>query len=198
MLLKTMLSLASLSAILLAILAYFLLHRKPSLDLEDSPGPLDEKNLYSHENISTPDSFPKISTLTPELPESVTRSSINRDAWVLRMTHHVFDERHQNHYNVLVINNDLEYHLRAVGIVEEFLVKYYETKIQFHRTTNKVVTYRIVVFKEGSVVNMGDGGDINWDWQGNFVRSAAKIVDFKPCVSGVRYQQDPWVAVRRG
>ncbi|MCJ1380880.1 hypothetical protein MMC17_003989 [Xylographa soralifera] len=126
------------------------------------------------------------------LPGSITRSdsdTIKRDAWVLRMVHHMFGERHQGHYNVVVINADLEYRFKPEGVVERFLIDYHNK----HRPW--VVPYEVVVFREGTLENMGDGGDINWDWQGNFVRSDNRRLTFRPCVRGVVYKQHPWIAV---
>ena len=71
--------------------------------------------------------------------------------------------------------------------MDEFLVKYHET------SRARTVPYKVVVFEEGMLVNMGDGGIINWDWRGNFVRSGNKVVTFKPLVPG---QSDDWVAVK--
>ena len=48
--------------------------------------------------------------------------------------------------------------------------------------------YEVVVFKEGTLVNMGDGGDINWDWMSNFERNGTKLLIFKPCVASVIYK----------
>lgn len=129
--------------------------------------------------------------LLPTLPESVTRSDadfIDRPAWVLRMTHHVFSERHKGNHNVLVIHDQLEYQFDAQGIVERFLVNYHRRRI------GGLVPYAVVVFREGTLVNMGDGGDINWDWQGNFIRRGNKDLAFKPCVPGIVYKHSPWVA----
>lgn len=128
---------------------------------------------------------PKDCSLCPTLPESVTRSDvdfIDRAAWVLRLTHHVFSERHKGGHNVLVINDNLEYHFDAKVILERFLITYRSQS----RAGN--VPYAVVVFSEGRLVNMGDGGDINWDWQGNFMRSGNKMLTFKPCVPGIAYK----------
>ena len=133
------------------------------------------------------DSDPGIGAV--ELPESITASNIERAAWVLRMTRHVFSERHSGRYNVVVINNDLEYHFNPQNVVEKFTVEFQNSKRPW------VVPYSIVVFDEGTLLNMGDGGDINWDWQGNFTRSGNKLLSFNPCISGVAYKQDPWNAV---
>lgn len=124
--------------------------------------------------------------LRSALPDSITRSDvdfIDRAAWVLRLTHHVFAERHKGSHNVLVINDKLEYHFDAQGILERFLITYRSQS----RAGN--VPYAVVVFSEGRLVNMGDGGDINWDWQGNSMRSGNKMLTFNPCVPGIAYKQ---------
>lgn len=125
------------------------------------------------------------------LPASVTRSDvdfIDRAAWVLRMTHHVFSERHKGTHNVIVINDHLEYQFDAQGILEKFLINYHR------KSRGGLVPYAVVVFREGTLVNVGDGGDINWDWQGNFIRRGNKELAFKPCVPGIVYKHSPWVA----
>lgn len=126
--------------------------------------------------------------LRPALPESVTRSDvdlIDRADWVLRMTRHVFSERHEGSHNVIVINDKLKYQFDAVGILERFLINYHS------KTRAGLVPYAVVVFREGILVNMGDGGDINWDWQGNFIRSGNNMLVFKPCVPGIAYKPGP-------
>jgi hypothetical protein len=57
-----------------------------------------------------------------------------------------------------------------------------------------MVPYEITVFKSGVLYNMGDGGDINWDWMGNFQRQGTSMLTFSPCDSEVAYIQDPWIA----
>jgi len=128
----------------------------------------------------------------PYLPSSVTagdQDKMGRDQWVLRMTRHVFGERHDKRHNVLVINDDLQYHFTPHGVVEEFRVVYHDTK---HK-----VPYRIVVFSHGELINLGDGGDINWDWMGNFVRHNNVQLSFSPCRTEEDYQQDPWLPVSK-
>lgn len=135
--------------------------------------------------------LPAARPLLPTLPESVTRSDtefIDRADWVLRMTHHVFSERHQGTQNVIIINDKLNYKLYVKGIVERFMVNYHNKNIA------GPVPYAVVVFREGKILNLGDGGDLNWDWQGNFIRSGDKLLAFEPCIPGVGYKQDPWVA----
>lgn len=163
--------------------------RRITLDAE-RPSSYDEKR--DNPPLETPaDPAKVIQSSSSELPETITRSVedlIDRSAWVLRLSNHVFTERHQSRHNVVVINNELEYHLNVKGTVERFVVKFYQ-----QRKPN-MVPYEVVVFKEGTLVNMGDGGDINWDWMGNFERNGTKLLTFKPCVAGVVYKQDPWLA----
>jgi hypothetical protein len=158
--------------------------RRSTVDVEAQPA-FDKKNMLQHtDEDGTPGA----------LPTAITQSNIARDSWVLRMTQHVFDERHRGRYNVLVINEELEYFFGPEGVVEEKYVDFYESSRGEGRS-RRVIKYRITVFKSGSLVNLGDGGDINWDWKGNFDRTSAKTLAFKPCVTGVQYQQDPWQAV---
>jgi len=114
--------------------------------------------------------------------------TIDRGQWVLRMTRHVFNERHEGQHNVVVINKELEYHFDIEGIVERHHAKYYEPP------SSRLVPYDVVVFREGVLHNMGDGGDINWDWMGNFERHGTGMLVFKPCQHDKRYLQDPWIA----
>ncbi|MCJ1402278.1 hypothetical protein MMC11_005498 [Xylographa trunciseda] len=184
----------SLTVVLLPVLfAIFLiksLRRQPRKD--------EEATLFANEKQAFLDHPPShLATNSSRferegLPESITRSdsdTIERDAWVLRMVHHMFEARHQQHHNVVVINADLEYHFKPEGVVERFLIDYHNTQRPW------VVSYEVVAFREGTLVNIGDGGDINWDWQGNFVRNGNRLLTFKPCVPGVVYKQDPWIAV---
>lgn len=73
----------------------------------------------------------------------------------------------------------------SMGILERFLIKYHS------KSRVRLVPYAAVVFREGTLVNMGDGGDINWDWQGNFIRSGNNVLVFKPCVPGIAYEHGP-------
>ena len=182
----------SISALLLvfALVAFIARSRRRiTLDAE-RPSPYDEKqDDLPMETRPGPAKF--IQSSSTELPETITRSvedHIDRGAWVLRLSHHVFTERHQCRHNVVIINNELEYHINVKGTVERFVVKFYQQR------RPKIVPYEVIVFKEGTLVNMGDGGDINWDWMGNFERNGTKLLIFKPCVAGVVYKQDPWLA----
>ena len=163
--------------------------RRITLDAEHS-SPWDEKQDHLPTQTRADPTKP-IQSSSSKLPDTITRSvedHIDRGAWVLRLSHHVFTERHRGCHNVVVINNELEYHLNVKGTVERLVVNFYQQQ------NPKMVPYEVIVFKEGTLINMGDGGDINWDWMGNFVRNGTKLLTFKPCAAGVVYQQDPWLA----
>lgn len=149
---------------------------------------ISQKERRGRHVLSSNSTQSKDCSLCPTLPESVTRSDVDfieRAAWVLRISHHVFFERHKESHNVIVINDKLKYQFDAQGILERFLINYYS------KCRAGLVPYAVVVFREGILVNMGDGGDINWDWQGNFTRSGNNVLVFKPCVSGIAYKHDP-------
>ncbi|KAI9770185.1 MAG: hypothetical protein M1839_003251 [Geoglossum umbratile] len=104
---------------------------------------------------------------TPELPQSVTRSdegSIGRDDWVQRLTHHVFAERHGGRYNVLTIHMNIDHLFKPDGVVERFSLTYANPK------EAQVIPYDVIVFRRGYMWRFGDGGYINWCFEGNFDR----------------------------
>lgn len=49
---------------------------------------------------------------------------MRRDQWVARLTEHVFYHRHKRAYNVLTINNDLDYHFRSNTIIKDQVIAY--------------------------------------------------------------------------
>jgi len=145
---------------------------------------LDDKALYQDDELGSPQALPG-----SPLPAFITASdsdNVSHAQWVLRLTRYIFNERHGARYNVVVINKQLEYHFNADHIMERHYVRYFEPQ------RAKAVPYEVVVFREGVLYNMGDGGDINWDWMGNFERSGNCMLTFRPCKLGVKYVQDPW------
>lgn len=148
---------------------------------KDKDSPLDFLDDEDDENHQQ--------TTPASLPSHITLSNTSRAAWVLRMTRHVFTSRHAGRHNVVVINNDLPYHFAPEDEVERFMIEYKNSERPW------VVPYSVVVFGQGVLVNRGDGGDINWDWMGNFKREGDGVLSFEPCVTGVVYKQDPWNAV---
>lgn len=118
--------------------------------------------------------------LSKGLPDHITapflgssdNNQIDRANWVRRATDYVFNDRHRAKYNVLTINDDLEYHLNVGEILEEFRVKQ-------KTPAGKTVPFRIVVFNEAELVNFGDGGYINWCFEGWFTRTGKGTVSFR-------------------
>ena len=155
----------------------------------ESGTPTEKTPAYSDDDLVTERVNDEDKPADAPLPLSIVRSDIERAAWVLRMTRHVFTDRHEGRYNVVVINDELEYHFKPEGVVEKSLIKFHNLKRPW------IVPYSVVVFRKGTLLNLGDGGDINWDWQGNFTRNGNKLLNFERCISGVQYKQDPWNAL---
>lgn len=169
----------------LAVVLTIVFRTRRPLDIEASPA-VEKRATYKDEKPGSDPLEPYIEQNRTTLPDHVIRSDIERAAWVLRITRHVFSERHKGHHNVVVINNKLEYHFKPENEVERFLIEYKNSKRPW------IVPYSVVVFRQGTLLNMGDGGDINWDWQGNFTRSGDRLLTFAPCDPEVSYKQDPW------
>lgn len=151
--------------------------------------PTKESPSYSDGDLVSAPFYVDVNPADTGLSSSVVQSDIDRASWVLRMTQHVFTERHLGCHNVVVINDDLEHYFKPEGVVEKFLIKFHNSKRPW------TVPYSVVVFRKGTLLNLGDGGDINWDWQGNFTRSGNKLLTFEPCISGVQFKHDPWNAL---
>lgn len=100
----------------------------------------------------------------------------------MRITHHIFSERHKGSHNVIV-NDNLEYQFDAQGILERLLINY-------HRKSRAgLVSYAVVVFREVILVNMEDRG-----YQlglANFIRSVNSVLVFKSCLPGIAYKHVP-------
>ncbi|KAJ9149876.1 hypothetical protein NKR23_g4153 [Pleurostoma richardsiae] len=117
------------------------------------------------------------------LPPSITASTsaedpaLDRGGWVQRLTNYVYEDRHERRYNVLTINEELEYHLNCSG----------QDPVEEHRLTYQkpgnagTVPYRVVVFERGQLLNLGDGGWINLDLKGNWSVLGEGAWNFKPC-----------------
>jgi hypothetical protein len=101
------------------------------------------------------------------LPRSITDSDedvIDRGDWVQRLTDHVYTQRHASRYNVLTIHTNIDYHFRPEGVIEQFNLTY------ANRKTGQIIPYETVVFRNGHLTRLGDGGYINWCFEGNFDR----------------------------
>lgn len=143
------------------IVLYF--RRARRLQSEESARPLlvDEKSAPPSTSVPS-------TSLGESLPQSIVEpdvDSIDRANWVIRLTHHVYDARHGRRYNVLTINTDIDYHFAPTGVVERLSVKYNESR------RGRVIPYEVVVFRRGHLVRLGDGGYINWCFEGNFERA---------------------------
>ncbi|KAL0939131.1 stress response protein yvgo [Colletotrichum truncatum] len=115
-------------------------------------------------------------SMSEEIPSYITASdndTIRRDQWVGRLVEHVFRDRHQRNYNVLVINNSLEYHFNSTEIAEDKVVQYMDP-------INGSIPFRVLVFNEGQVVNFGEGGYVNWHFIGGWTRHGVSSVTFHP------------------
>ncbi|KAI9765615.1 MAG: hypothetical protein M1840_007304 [Geoglossum simile] len=102
-----------------------------------------------------------------DLPQSITQSDgvpIGRDDWVQRLTHHVFAERHGGRYNVLTVHTDIDHRFAPEGVVERLSLYYINSK------KDQVIPYDVIVFRKGTMLRLGDGGYINWCFEGNFER----------------------------
>jgi hypothetical protein len=106
-------------------------------------------------------------TNASSLPRSITDPNedvIERGDWVQRLTDHVYTQRHASRYNVLTIHTNIDYHFLPEGVVERFNFTY------ANRKTGQVIPYETVVFRSGHLTRLGDGGYINWCFEGNFER----------------------------
>ncbi|MYR58604.1 hypothetical protein GTY54_20985, partial [Streptomyces sp. SID625] len=67
-------------------------------------------------------------------------------------------------YNVMVINDKLDYSMDLHGVVANA------------RVTQGSATYRVLAFQSGTIVNRGDGGWSNWGFGGWFTRNGGTVV----------------------
>jgi hypothetical protein len=126
-------------------------------------------------NPTAPSDESHMNPLPQTLPESITawdHDTIERNRWCERALDHIYKDRHHGKYNVLGINTALEYYVNLDGVVEEFELLYKSKK-------GRLVDYRYVVFKKGEVLNLGDGGDINWVWRGTYTRPGVDMISFQ-------------------
>lgn len=85
----------------------------------------------------------------------------------------------------MVINEKFKYQFDAQGILESFLIKCHK------ESRAGLVPCTVVVSREGTLVNVGDGRDIKRNWHGKFIRSGNKEHAFKHCVAGIAYKYGP-------
>lgn len=87
----------------------------------------------------------------------------------MRLAAYMYNIRHAGRYNILVMNTALERYFTPQGIIERIQVDYDSCK------ERDILQYEIVVFESGYLVNLGDGGYINWCFEGNFDRSGETV-----------------------
>ncbi|KAI1122496.1 hypothetical protein F5Y10DRAFT_287163 [Nemania abortiva] len=118
----------------------------------------------------------KTTNIDADFPKSIKSSdtdTMSRAEWVNHLTLYTYWNRHDSSHNVLVINNDLEYQLNVTGVVEDRQVIY--------KGLSRTVPFRVVVFDRGTVLNLGDGGFINWEFIGNYKRTISSLTLFEHC-----------------
>ena len=98
---------------------------------------------------------------------------LSRGGWVTRLGNHVYNIRHGGRFNVLVINTELERYFIPEDVIETFEALYQSSKAR------RTVRYEVTVFRHGHLINLGDGGQINWFFGGNFEK-IGMTVDFRP------------------
>ena len=101
---------------------------------------------------------------SPLPPSIVNAVNIDRGDWVQRLTAHMYNVRHSGRYNVLTIHTKIDFHFAPKGVVERIP--------SFYTDTNKkaVIPFETIVFEQGDLVRLGDGGFVNWCFHGNFKR----------------------------
>lgn len=137
--------------------------------------PLSPESILEKSNPTVPNEKSQMNPLPPTLPDSITawdHDTIERNRWCERVLEHIYQDRHHERYNVLGINTALEYYVNLDSIVEEFELLYKSKK-------GRLVYYRYVVFEKGEVLNLGDGGGINWVWSGTYTRPGVDMISFQ-------------------
>ncbi len=128
----------------------------------------DEKHRVVFHDVASP------TLIGSPLPLSIVDSvDIDRADWVQRLTAHVSNERHRGRYNVLTIHTKIDYHFAHEGVVEKIPSSYTDANNKL------VIPYETVIFEQGNLVRLGDGGYINWCFHGNFKRDD-NVVNFFP------------------
>lgn len=125
-----------------------------------------EKEALLEEARGPPSSDQKLQALIP-----ANEHRVGRGDWVQIMHSHVHDTRHGKKYNTLIFNTAVERQFFPEGVIEQFTVNYDNCK------ENSTIEYEVTVFRKGSLISLGDGGYINWCFDGNFER-LGKTVEF--------------------
>ena len=144
-------------------------------------------NIYIHRTVSTTKktqtlvnplkkektvSVP-ISTTSYPVPQSIINpdeDTLHRGDWVRRLTSHVYTHRHNGHFNVLTINNSIEHHFTPEGLIEKLAITYTNS------AKPEIIHFNVFVFRKRFLIRVGDGGYLNWCFEGNFDRSDNQVV----------------------
>ena len=136
-------------------------------------------HIGGHDTKSPPSlaDDPALQAILPANADTVSRGD-----WVIRLARY-FQTRHAEQYNVLVINAAID---KVLNIDEEDVVETFQT-VYASRTKDAAVTYDVHVFRKGTLVNLGDGGYINWCFSGNYDRTGMSV-RFSEIQPGQPYQ----------
>ncbi|KAH7072776.1 hypothetical protein BKA63DRAFT_50610 [Paraphoma chrysanthemicola] len=152
-------------AFILGTLYLKLVRKETSTRLPTHERPSNEKSEFDASTLPT----------TGPVPTSISaadHATMNRAQWVERLHNYFAYYRHKSTLNCLVINEQLEYLFNSDDVVAEAVVDYMDP-------VQNAIPYRVVVFKDGKVINLGDGGYINWHFSGVFDRIGRSTVLFK-------------------
>lgn len=97
------------------------------------------------------------------LPESILSAdeSIDRGDWVKRLISYVY-KQYECKFNVLMIHTKIDHHFIPEGVVKRYEAVYKDIR------NCKAIPYEVTVFRSGNIIRMGDGGFLNWYFQGKF------------------------------
>ncbi|OAL49764.1 hypothetical protein IQ07DRAFT_588275 [Pyrenochaeta sp. DS3sAY3a] len=151
-------------ACITGILYFKLVHKEPLTGLPTHDHISNEKLEFDTNNLPT----------TGPVPPSICaidHATMNRSEWVERLHNYFAYYRYKGEYNCLVINEQLEYMFNSEDVIAETIVEFNDLK-------HGMIPYRVVVFNVGKVINLGDGGYINWQFSGRHQRVGKSTVIF--------------------
>ncbi|KAI9656801.1 MAG: hypothetical protein M1821_003440 [Bathelium mastoideum] len=105
------------------------------------------------------------------LSQSILASNTSRADWTQRLTGHIYDDRYSRRYNVITVNTEIDYEFAPEEVIDIYQTTYSDPG-------RGIIHYESTVFKRGYFIRLGDGGYINWCFQGNYDRNA-NAVQFK-------------------
>ena len=99
-----------------------------------------------------------------DLIRSTKDTTNNREGFVKKLAESAFNQLTDEKYNVMVFNMNQSYTERLNG-VQLFKEEVYDDGF------NGDIHYGVWIFEDGEFINRGDGGYINWAFQGWFERT---------------------------